>query len=237
MILEAADTSSFFLNWNKTDLGLNITFNIFVVEIPREPDQQRDCWWPPCVARSAAALAIYDRQGHCISRGLTSTTYAISVSVCKFEKNRIYFSVFKNVFSKTEVTLLSAVWPCFVIVQWSAVITRFNIVRYYINNYRNWGRISIRCWTLKRHAIPRPHERVIGVFCEYLWENLPHYNGTALYVVITRSDISTRHADITETLWVWAVPLLTTTNSNHVHRVAANAVTTNAFSLTEHGRL
>ena len=29
----------------------------------------------------------------------------------------------------------------------------------------------------------------MGVFCEYLWENLPHYNDTALYVVITRSDI------------------------------------------------
>ena len=27
----------------------------------------------------------------------------------------------------------------------SAVLTRSNIVRYYINNYWNWGRISIRC--------------------------------------------------------------------------------------------
>ena len=43
-------------------------------------------------------------------------------------------------------------WPCFAIVQWSAVITWSNIVRYYnINNNRNWGRISIRCWTHKRH--------------------------------------------------------------------------------------
>ena len=51
------------------------------------------------------------------------------------------------------------------------------------------------------------------------------------------SDISTRRADITEPLWVWAIALLTTTESNHVHRVATNAVTTNAFSLTEHVRL
>ena len=39
-----------------------------------------------------------------------------------------------------------------------AVITRSNIVNYYINNYRNWGRISIRCWIL----IPRPNGRVMG---------------------------------------------------------------------------
>ena len=51
----------------------------------------------------------------------------------------------------------------------------------------------------------------MGVFCEYLWENLPHYNDTALYVVITRSDISTQRVYITEPLWVWAIPLLTTT--------------------------
>ena len=35
----------------------------------------------------------------------------------------------------------------------SAVITRCNIVKYCINNCRNWGRISIRCWILKRHPI------------------------------------------------------------------------------------
>ena len=23
-----------------------------------------------------------------------------------------------------------------------------------------------------------------GVFCEYFWENWPHYNGTALYTVV-----------------------------------------------------
>ena len=38
----------------------------------------------------------------------------------------------------------------------SAVIMRSNIVSYYINNYRNWGRISIRCWIHKRHPIPHP---------------------------------------------------------------------------------
>ena len=47
-------------------------------------------------------------------------------------------------------------------VQSSAVITRFNIVRYYINNYRNWGRILIRCWIHKRHFIPRPNGLAMG---------------------------------------------------------------------------
>ena len=80
----------------------------------------------------------------------------------------------------------------------------------------------------------------MGVFCEHLWENLPNYNGTALYVSgpsNTRSDISTQRVDITEQLWMWVIPLLTTTKSSHVHCVATNAVRTNAFSLTEHVKL
>ena len=51
-------------------------------------------------------------------------------------------------------------------VQSSAVITRFNIVRYYIYDYSIHGRISVgKLW---------------GVFCEYLLENWPCYYGTAL---------------------------------------------------------
>ena len=44
----------------------------------------------------------------------------------------------------------------------SAVITRSNIVRYYIYDYRNWSRISIRYWNHKRHPIPRPNGRAMG---------------------------------------------------------------------------
>ena len=47
------------------------------------------------------------------------------------------------------------------IVQSSATITRCNIARYYINNYRNWGRISTRCWIHKSHPIPRPNGRAM----------------------------------------------------------------------------
>ena len=46
----------------------------------------------------------------------------------------------------------------------NVIITRSNIVRYYINNYRNWYRISIRCWIHKSHLITRPNERVMGCF-------------------------------------------------------------------------
>ena len=40
---------------------------------------------------------------------------------------------------------------------------QFNIVRYYINNYRKCGRISIRCCIHKRHPIPRPNGWAMGV--------------------------------------------------------------------------
>ena len=47
-------------------------------------------------------------------------------------------------------------------IQSSAVITRSNIVRYCINDYRNRGRISIRCWIHKIQPIPRPNGRIMG---------------------------------------------------------------------------
>ena len=43
------------------------------------------------------------------------------------------------------------------LLQPSAVITRSSIVRYHINDYRNWDRISIRCWIHKIQLIPRPY--------------------------------------------------------------------------------
>ena len=49
---------------------------------------------------------------------------------------------------------------CFV--QSSVFITWSNIVRYCMNNYRNSGRLSIRCWTHKRHPIARPNGRAMG---------------------------------------------------------------------------
>ena len=48
------------------------------------------------------------------------------------------------------------------LLQSNAIITRSNLVRYYINNHRNWGRISIRCWTHKKHPIPPPNRRAMG---------------------------------------------------------------------------
>ena len=48
------------------------------------------------------------------------------------------------------------------IIQSSAIVAQSSIARYYINDYRNWGRISIRCWTYKRHPIPHPNRRDMG---------------------------------------------------------------------------
>ena len=77
----------------------------------------------------------------------------------------------------------NSLWPSYAKwqLQSSAVITWFEIVRYCINSCRNWSWISIRCWIHKRHPIPCPNGRAMGRFCEYLWENWPRYNGTALY--------------------------------------------------------
>ena len=47
------------------------------------------------------------------------------------------------------------------IIQLNAFITQSRIVRYYINDYRNWGRISIRCCIYIRHPIPRPNGRAM----------------------------------------------------------------------------
>ena len=48
----------------------------------------------------------------------------------------------------------------------SAVITRFNIVRYCINYYRNWGRISIRCWIKQDTPYLTQTVKIWGVICE-----------------------------------------------------------------------
>ena len=64
----------------------------------------------------------------------------------------------------------------------SAVITRSNIVWYYIDNNRKWGTISIRCWIQERHPYLALTGELWGIFCEYLRENWPHYSGTTLYL-------------------------------------------------------
>ena len=51
-------------------------------------------------------------------------------------------------------------------IQPSAVITRPNMVRYCINNCRNWGRISNRCWTHKDTPYIAVTGALWGVFCE-----------------------------------------------------------------------
>ena len=86
-----------------------------------------------------------------------------------------------NVLLMVSNTIDSQCKSLWYLLQSSAVITRSHIVRYHINNYRNWGRISIRCWIHKRHPIPHPNRWAMS--CDYVWENLSHYNGTTLYLV------------------------------------------------------
>ena len=53
----------------------------------------------------------------------------------------------------------------FVFVPLSHSLVPFNAVqyrRYCINNCRNWGRISIRCWIHKRYPIPCPNGWAMG---------------------------------------------------------------------------
>ena len=62
---------------------------------------------------------------------------------------------------------------------YSAHITRSSIVRYCINAYRNWSRISDA--RSERYHISHPN----GVFCKYLSEkNWLRYNGIVLYICV-----------------------------------------------------
>ena len=53
-------------------------------------------------------------------------------------------------------------WKNSIKIQSCAAIKRSNIVRYHINNCRNSGRISIRCWIHKRHPATPPNGRAVG---------------------------------------------------------------------------
>ena len=56
------------------------------------------------------------------------------------------------------------------------------MVRYCINDCRNSGRISVRCWIQKDTSYLALTGELWGVFCKYFGENWPRYNGTALYM-------------------------------------------------------
>ena len=60
---------------------------------------------------------------------------------------------------------------------------RYNAVQYctiyYINNYRNWSRMSIRSWIHKIHPIPRPIGRAMRCLLWIFGRKWPCYNGTA----------------------------------------------------------
>ena len=76
-----------------------------------------------------------------------------------------------------------------------------NIVRYYINNYRNWGRISIRCWIHKRHPIPRPDGRAKGVSFVNICEKIDRVI-TAPHCILTKQRIENAANNLLVTLLV-----------------------------------
>ena len=70
------------------------------------------------------------------------------------------------------------------------------MVKYCINYYRSCGRISI--WIHKRHG------QAMGCLCEYLWENWPRYNGTALYFALPH----THHPSPTRISTIFWCPII-----------------------------
>ena len=61
-----------------------------------------------------------------------------------------------------SVTWMASFQNLVLLLQLNAVITRPNIVRYYINDCKKSGRVSIRCRIHKWHPIPCPNGRAIG---------------------------------------------------------------------------
>ena len=106
-------------------------------------------------------------------------------------------------------------FSCYMNSYYSAVIMRSNTAKYCINNCSNWGRISIRCWIHKRHAIPHPNGRAMVCLLLFLfWENWPRYNGTALYkdeMVAIQSYLCTCNGNLCtgkRTSLCWEFPLV-----------------------------
>ena len=67
-------------------------------------------------------------------------------------------------------------------IQSSAVITWSNVVRYCINNRRNWAEYQSKAAPTKAIPYLALAGELWDVFCEYLWENGPYYNGTTRYI-------------------------------------------------------
>ena len=71
--------------------------------------------------------------------------------------------------------------------QSNGIMTRSDMVRYCINNCRNWGRITTRWWTHKNTPYLPLTGELLGAFWEYLWENWLRCDGSTLYWVSKQS--------------------------------------------------
>ena len=95
--------------------------------------------------------------------------FIASVNICVINLYQIigWFMWIMHVYESCMNVALCILWNIIIVwpnikLQSNAVITRSNIVTYYINNFRNWGWISIRCRIHKRHPIPRPNGQTMG---------------------------------------------------------------------------
>ena len=71
---------------------------MFVVEIPREPGQQRDCWWRASLRRHVDSSNGYIRQARSLYLVRTDFNQVCPFRQCLqiLETNVMYFSVFKK---------------------------------------------------------------------------------------------------------------------------------------------
>ena len=97
---------------------------------------------------------------------------AITYACCNTNAGLNHFCLLKKPLMTTKSTNASYKTPwigflhhtlyCCNEIQLSAIIMWFNIVRYYINNSRKWGRTSIRYWIHKRQPIAHPNRWAMG---------------------------------------------------------------------------
>ena len=148
-----------------------------------------------CIARASAAIIFTLISLNILTSALGGSTLLSGTEtaiapgyLCQYHGSRCPGSLRPQVISSNDIEYKGKTGPClprgsipatcvisllrnyrkckYDFIQSGAIIAQSNIVRYYINNYRNWGRISVRCWMHKRHPIPCPNGRAMGCF---LW--------------------------------------------------------------------
>ena len=101
-------------------------------------------------------------------------------SACGSQKS---MCMFRYPYKLCRYSVALLIWSC-------AIITQSKIVRHCINNCRNWGKISIRCWIHKKNPIPRPKGRAMGCLLWIFVRKFITLKRPALYFLPQPEDIS-----------------------------------------------